>query len=231
MAVFRYNTSVHEATGITPFKAMLGIDAFEFDAEISWKTILDEHNEGESLPDRLRILHDELYRKGVHAQGQAARQYNRALKEVQFDEGERVLLLLHPPELVGQGRKLRTPWLLPYRVKEKLSPIGYLLESEVTKEVARVHVNRMKTFPEEFAELGSPQTRVFPDSRRMALRDIDSVSDDGGRRFKVISPGRTGFVWKAENELPTVIVKAFDLSQEDKIRLDTRWWLRLRPML
>ena len=96
MAVFRYNTSVHEATGMTPFKAMFGIEAFDFDAEIGWKIVLDQQNEEESLPDRIRVLHDELYRKGIHARGQAARQYNRALKEVQFDEGERVLLF-HPP--------------------------------------------------------------------------------------------------------------------------------------
>jgi Integrase zinc binding domain/Integrase core domain len=74
VAVFRYNTSTHEATGMTPFKAMFGIDAFDFDAEIGWKTVLDEQNEGESLPDRLRSIHDELYRKGIHARGQAAPQ-------------------------------------------------------------------------------------------------------------------------------------------------------------
>jgi hypothetical protein len=129
--------------------------------------------------------------------------------------------LLHPPGQVEQGRKLRTPWLGPYRVKEKLSPIGYLLESEVTKEVARVHVNRMRKFSGEFVELGSPQPGVFPDSRRMALHVIDSVDDLGKRRFKVVSPGRTGFVWKAENEVPTIVVKTFDLSQEDKVRLGT----------
>jgi hypothetical protein len=169
----------------------------------------------------LRIIHDELYRKGVHARGQAASQYNRALKEVQFYEGERVLLF-HPPGQIEQGRKLRTPLLGPYRVKEKLSTIGYLLESEVTKEAARVHVNRMRNFSEEFAELGSLQTGVFPDSHRMALRVIDSVSDDAGRRFKVVSPGRTGFVWRADNELPTIVVEAFDLSREDKARLVRR---------
>jgi hypothetical protein len=103
VAVFRYITSVHEATG-TPFKAMFGIDAFDFDAEIGWKTVLDEQNEGESLPDRLGSIRDELYRKGGHAQGQAARQYNRALKEVQFENGDRVLLF-HPPGQVEQGRK------------------------------------------------------------------------------------------------------------------------------
>jgi hypothetical protein len=61
MAVFRCN--MDEATGITPFKSMPGIDAFDFDAEIGWKTMLDEQNEGESLPDRLRSNHDELIAK------------------------------------------------------------------------------------------------------------------------------------------------------------------------
>jgi hypothetical protein len=60
MAVFRYNTSVHEDTGITPLKAMFGIEAFEFEADIGWRTIIGEQNEGESLPNSLRILHDEL---------------------------------------------------------------------------------------------------------------------------------------------------------------------------
>jgi hypothetical protein len=53
----------------------------------------------------------------------------------------------------------------------------------------------------------------------MALRVIDSVYDQRKRQFKVVSPGRTGFVWRAENELPTTVVKAFDLSREDKVRL------------
>jgi hypothetical protein len=104
---------------------------------------------------------------------------------------------------------------------EKLSPIGYLLESEVTKDVARVHVNRMRKFSKKFAELGPPQTGVFPDSRRIALRVIESVNDQGVRQFKVVSPGRTGFVWKSEDELPAIVVKAFDLAQEDKERLGT----------
>jgi hypothetical protein len=104
-------------------------------------------------------------------------------------------------------------------VKEKLSPIGYLVESEVTGEVARVHVNGTRKFAEEFSELGPPQDGVFPDSRRMALRVTDSAGERGSRRFKVASPGRTGFVWRAENELPEMVVKAFDLSREDKARL------------
>jgi transposase InsO family protein len=220
MAVFRYNTGVHEATGMTPFKAMFGIDAFDFDAEIGWKTMLDSQQEGESLPEGLKILHDELFRRGMNARGQAARQYNRALNEVKFEEGDRVLLF-HPPGLIEQGRKLRSPWLGPYRIKEKLSQIGYMLESEATQKTARVHVNRLRRFSEEFMELESPQAGVLSDSRRLALRIIDSKVEDGVRKFKVVSPGRKGYVWQRGTDLPEIVVKAFDLAQDDKARLGT----------
>ena len=42
MACFRYNTTVHEATGMTPFKAMFGVDAFELDNEIGLQSRIDE---------------------------------------------------------------------------------------------------------------------------------------------------------------------------------------------
>jgi hypothetical protein len=45
-----------------------------------------------------------------------------------------------------------------------------------------------------------------------------SAMKDVKRLFKVVSPGRTGFVWKLESELPEIVVKAYDLVQEDKAR-------------
>jgi hypothetical protein len=145
MAVFRYITGVHEATGMTPFKAIFGGEAFDFDAEVGWTTMLEDRDDDEKLQERMRIIHDELFRRGIHTRSQAAGQQNRVLKEVQFEQGDRVLLFNRLGQ-VEQARKLRSPWLGPYRVKEKLSPISYILESEVTHEVARVHVNRLRTF-------------------------------------------------------------------------------------
>jgi hypothetical protein len=77
-------------------------------------------------------------------------------------------------------------------------------------------VNRLRKFSEEFAELESPRSGVSPDSRRLALRILDCTDARGVRKFKVVSPGRTGFVWKPEHELPEIVIKAFDLAQEDK---------------
>jgi hypothetical protein len=50
----------------------------------------------------------------------------------------------------------------------------------------------------------------------MAVSVIDSIVDQGTRKFKVVYPGWTGFVWRAENDLATIVVNAFGLSREDK---------------
>lgn len=218
LACFRYNTSVHEATKITPFKAMFGIEAFDFDAEIGWRTFLDEQDEEEPLQDRLQRLHDVIYQRGLRSRRDASRQYNKALKETHFDIGDRVLLY-HPPAEMEVGRKLRSAWLGPYRVIEKLSPVGFVLKSETSSEVARTHINRLRRFSEQYTEVEAPQAGIFPDSRRLMLRITEAKEHNGIRLFRLQSAGRKGFVWKTEAELPEIVVKAFDLAMEDRQRM------------
>jgi Integrase core domain len=218
MACFRYNTSVQEATGITPFKAMYGVDAFDFDSEIGWNEMLDDHRDAKDLAERLQSLHNEQYRRGMNARSAAAKHYDKGLKAVQYKEGDRVLLF-HPPALVEQGRKLRSPWLGPYRIQENLGKVGYALKAEQSGEIARVHVNRLRKYAESFKEIGSPQNGVFPDSRRLALRVKKDRVVEGRREFQLVSPGRTCVVWRSEIDLPEVVVKIYDLAKEDKERL------------
>ncbi len=42
MAFLRCNTTVNEATGMKPFKAMFAVDAFELDNEIGLQARIDE---------------------------------------------------------------------------------------------------------------------------------------------------------------------------------------------
>jgi Integrase zinc binding domain/Integrase core domain len=53
--VFRYNNSVHSATGETPYRAMFGVDCFEFDAGINLRLRLDD--EPDDLAARLAEVH------------------------------------------------------------------------------------------------------------------------------------------------------------------------------
>jgi hypothetical protein len=218
MACFRYNTSVHEATGITAFKAMYGVKAFDFDSEIGLNKMLDDRRDDTELSRKLQSIHNELYQRGLNARISAAKQDYKGLRSVQYKDRDRVLLF-HPPVLVEQGRKLRSPWFGPYRIREKLGDVGYLFEAEKSGEVARVHVNRLRNFAESFKEVDSPQNGVFPDSRSLALRIKDDRVLEGVREFRLVSHGRNGVVWRPEMDLPEIVVKIYDLAKQDKERL------------
>ena len=216
MACFRYNTSVHDSTGLTPFKAVFGVEAFDFDNEVGVRMRQDDRTEaGGRLDERLAELHRSLLSAGFAARRRAEKQYNKLVAECQYEVGDRVLVY-DPPAAVERGRKLRTPWLGPYRVTEKLSPISYVLTSEIESRVARAHVNRLRKLDPEVSETGDPRDGVFPDSRRL----IRMISDDrvlhGRRQLKVRSRGRRGFVWKDENELPELVVKAYFMQKKDE---------------
>ena len=140
---------------------------------------MDENDE-RSFPKQLDDMHAELFRRGSSARGRAARQYNKAVREVKFEKGQRVLLF-YPPGLTEEGRKLRSPWLGPYVVQERLSPIAYVLRGEVSGEIARTHVNRLRRISDQVIESERPQAGVYPDSRRLAMRLMESKLTDGVR--------------------------------------------------
>jgi transposase InsO family protein len=61
---FRYNNA-HSATMETPYRAMFGVDCFEFDAGINLRMRLND--EAEDLAVRLAEIHERLYDKSLSA--------------------------------------------------------------------------------------------------------------------------------------------------------------------
>ena len=64
LACLRYNTSAHTATGMTPFEAMFGIQAFEARGEMDLEGVEEE---SEDLAKRLAALHRTLLSRGSRA--------------------------------------------------------------------------------------------------------------------------------------------------------------------
>jgi hypothetical protein len=207
LACFRYNTSVHAATGLTPFAATFGTEAFEFDAELGLRMQLDDRTV-QDLPARLRQLHTELFTKSLQARRKAEKYYNKAVDEREYEVGDRVLVYDNEGD-VAVGRKLRVPWLGPYRVTEKLSKLNYVLRGELTGAEARSHVNRMARLDERLVEPEDPADGVFPDTRRYIRSIMDMREQDGLRKFKLKFRGRNGFKWVDEQDLPPLVVTAY----------------------
>jgi hypothetical protein len=149
MAVFRYNATQHAATEMTPYKAVLGLEVFEFDCGLLQSWNIDAMPE--DLSRRRAEVHAELLRKGLKRRDEAARAYNRAVDMTQFEEGSR-MLVYNEAGALAQGRKLRHPWLGPYRVEKRLSDVSYILCAENDARVSRVYVDRMREWTSDAEE-------------------------------------------------------------------------------
>ena len=105
MACPRYNTGVHEATNVSPFEAMFGIEAFMAWGEVEADRVIGEPY---STPKHLQELHARLLTQGMRARRQASNQYNRTVREMKLGIGDRVLVWA--PDLVSkEGNKVISP--------------------------------------------------------------------------------------------------------------------------
>jgi hypothetical protein len=82
--------------------------------------------------------------------------------------------------------------------------------------MARVHVNRLRHFSAEIEEQESLLGGIYTDSRRLFLRLLGDKLEQDERWYKLVSPGRNGFVWKRESEVPEIVVKAYNFDKEEK---------------
>jgi transposase InsO family protein len=219
LACFQYNTSVHSCTGISPYRAMYGRDPFGLPDAARWGETDDKIEL--DVAAELRLIYDALYKTAVRARGAAAKAYDKAVKETPYDVGDRVMIFVESPDPVG--RKLLPPWMGPFRLTERLSSVGFVASPEGSLGgTARVHVNRLRKYPESAVETQDPRDGMYPDSRRM-LRMIQGhqhVQQADGTvelQLKKRAVGRRGYTWVPEHDLPTVVVKAYFMGLPDHV--------------
>jgi hypothetical protein len=110
----------------------------------------------------LAMANDLLYKASLHLGASSQNKRSSLLYKIQTVENrqqdERVLVY-DEGGAVAQGRKLRLPWLGPYRVEKKLSDVSYVLCAEIDARVARVHVNRMRRWDSNSEENAREQMR------------------------------------------------------------------------
>jgi hypothetical protein len=124
--VFCYNASCNEATSVSQFRAIFGVNPFEFDACLGLELYLQD--EPHDVAQRLEKVHRQLHKKAMCTGAAAQAQYDKAVQMCSYAVGDRVLIY-HTPGETESGPKLRVPWIGPYRIKERHSAVGYYAES------------------------------------------------------------------------------------------------------
>lgn len=127
LACFRYYTGICAATGMTPYKAMFGAEAFEAWGEVDRTCFEDETD---SLAKRLALMHQQLLRKGKKSRARAKKQFDRKVNPEEYEVGDRVLLWSVKVSN-AEGKKIVKPWIGPYKVSARRGRVGYELKSEI----------------------------------------------------------------------------------------------------
>jgi hypothetical protein len=209
--VFRYNASSNEATGVSPFRAFFGVDPFEVDACLGLEFRLED--EPHDVAQRRAAEHGQLYKKAMRSRAAAQVQYDKAVKTCSNAVGDRILIYHTPGETVS-GRKLRVPWVGPYRIGERHSAVGYSAVSELEGKTARVYVNRLKAVPDgREVDASAPEQGLWTYVRRVLRRVLSKRTVRDVVEYQVRKVGRNGFVWVGAEDLPDVDVKAYEMSR------------------
>lgn len=176
LACLRYNTGIHEPTGMTPFRAMFGVDAYEVWGEHELGRAMGEPQD---LATHLAALHSQLLGRPTKSQQNAAQRYDAAEKDVGPQTRDRILIW--SPEIASKdGNKIAWAWLGPYFTTAIPTRFSLIVKAEISNLVARVRPNRVRRISAGAVQTGDLREGVFPDCLRMVdkIRDVKTVIDE-----------------------------------------------------
>ncbi len=180
--VFAYNTSIHTATGYTPYYLMHGREAC-----IGSELILQGETGTRSLPEYVRNIQRNIALAQTHVNNRvnaAADQRDRIndmmQHPVKYVVGDEVYIYVLPKSDAKQEltRKLISPYQGPYRVTKIISDVAYQVEHIETKKKKSVHVSKMKKVHKRPEHLMPPEEKEQIPILPGALDDMNQQQGD-----------------------------------------------------
>ena len=142
-AVFAYNTSVHESTGISPYELVFGRPArmpIEVELGVPLQNPSSQSDYAQSLRKAIQLSNQLAQRKLVDSRDRQSNQYNKSHQNWNpFEIGQAVWLLL--PKKWKFGKK----WVGPYRVCSQ-NGVNYQLSSKTGNRLV-AHHNQLRPCP------------------------------------------------------------------------------------
>ena len=224
MAEYAYNTSVHSSTGETPYMLTFKQDPLPFTTTEALvelakglkggtKREKDHKKWAQDVCRRFKEVHEKVRAQLADARLSQKKYYDGRVEPEEFAEGD-LVYLYHPMVKAGRTRKLSQPWRGPFKVFRKVSPENVELAAlEGEKRLERVHVNRLKKYPEGSLEIYPLSKEGRESQLEEDFEIIDRITSDrrtpDGRIFKVAWKGLAERTWEPEDNLPPAAVRDY----------------------
>lgn len=149
--MFAYRTSIHEATGFTPYHLNFGRSpCLPIDVLLGRSPVVNR-NSRNSYPDFVRSVHQQLQQSMKLARDSIRKQHQRhkqlydhhATATGHIAIGDQVWLY-NPAVKRGQTKKLSSMWKGPYTVIDKCGPVNFRIQLIGGTQRLLVHYNRLK---------------------------------------------------------------------------------------
>ena len=142
---FTYNTGVSAATKQSPYYLLYGLHpkSPHFDAEFSNRVTYGD-NYAHSIMNRLKLARKLAYENNISYQEAYKNQYDKTVKEVEFQEGQ--LVWLHRPELAKVNRKISREYDGPYVIVSLPNATNAVIQCLKSHKTRVVHRLRIKHF-------------------------------------------------------------------------------------
>eukprot|EP00794_Sanderia_malayensis_P014448 gene14448-biopygen11548 len=142
-AVFAYNTSVHESTGLSPYEIVFGRPArmpIEVELGVPLQNPSSQSDYSQSLRKAIQLANQVAQNNLVEARIRQSDQYNKGCQRWKpFEQGQTVWLAR--PKKSKFGRK----WVGPYIISKR-NGVNYVLGSQTGKDIV-AHHNQLRLCP------------------------------------------------------------------------------------
>ena len=174
LALFAYRSSTHTTLGISPFRALYGVEP-----KLPLDTIFPAGPESQfpiinRIRDEISQIQPKLALRLQAAQQRQATQYDKKLFDPPLKEGDHVLLY-NPAHIRGISQKLSSPWDPGYVVDEVILPVNYRISRDGCKTI--VHRNRLRLLPPRYRHLRTNDKDFHDSDTEPDDRDYDNIPD------------------------------------------------------
>ena len=149
--VMAYNSSVHETTGITPYRMVFGTEMtvpVELQTEPVHLSDAEEMTVSEyvrNMRKNLELVHEIARENTAKSVKRQKKHYNKNVALCSYEAGD-IVRRYQPKQIVGTKLKLARNWSGPWIITKKFSDVLFEIKHSPKSKAVVVHANNLKKF-------------------------------------------------------------------------------------